>query len=296
MSGQLNRKPSHSKSCSKTTLTSPFDASVSNNIVYNNTISNAGNAASSFSSGSDDPLTAFLAGLSTFASSVQASPGFTRAQAFFQNLGGSPDQIAVQSLAGMLAAVEGLVEAALAGAQAVADGLLQVIQSLVNTLQDLLNAAWNIPFVSAFYSFLTDGAALTTLDLIALVVAVPATILYKITFGAAPFPDAASVTAFEQSFTAQTMLQATGLGSPRGASRRRALAALAAGEESAATGILPQSAAPFLAAGNVVAQFFSANLGAILDAIPPGGTKLVPKNAAELLSQASWLLDEFPRC
>ena len=47
-------------------------------------------------------------------------------------------------------------------------------------MQSILNEPWNIPFVSQFYSFITGGSTLTTLDLVALIAAVPSTILYKL--------------------------------------------------------------------------------------------------------------------
>jgi len=56
------------------------------------------------------------------------------------------------------------------------------------------------------------ASPLTLLDLMCLILAIPATVLFKAMNDAAPFPDDASVAAFEASFSAQTMLSNSGLG------------------------------------------------------------------------------------
>jgi hypothetical protein len=81
------------------------------------------------------------------------------------------------------------------------------ITAIINAFSDLLSFDWPIPFVSELYQFVTQSQdPLTPLDLIALILAVPTTIFYKLTHGVSPFPDNQSVEAFEQQFTAQAVL------------------------------------------------------------------------------------------
>ena len=80
----------------------------------------------------------------------------------------------------------------------VADTLLQaaedillaacnVLSQLTQNLSDVLSATIDIPVLSWLYQELTNDA-LTFLDLFCLIAAIPATIVYKIAYNAAPFP------------------------------------------------------------------------------------------------------------
>lgn len=258
-----------------------FSSSVSNNIVYNNFVDNAGSATSSGLSAAallgSDPLSQLMEQLENFATNSESSAAFASAQTYFQNLGGSPDQIFVQLLAGLMRVVEAVLQAVVAGLKALADALLQLAQTIIAGLQSMLNEEWDIPFVSEFYSWITDGAKLTTLDLIALIAAAPATIFYKAINDAAPFPDEASVTAFTGSFNAQTMLSAAGLGSGLKAPRR----APRAGD--GYTGLLSKQDATMMATFGAVFTFFYGGITAINDAFP--------KESPKVLSYAAWLLE-----
>ncbi|MEZ4361862.1 MAG: hypothetical protein R3B48_16855 [Kofleriaceae bacterium] len=198
---------------SKTPSEPAFSSANANNPILNGTVSNAGSATyPSVSPGSMTPFDTVLTQLQQLATTVQNDPAFAQALTYMTNLGGSPDQIFTQLLSALLRVVEGLVHAMLAGVQAVVDAVLQLLQAFLSGLQQMLAADWNIPFVSDFYAWLTDGASLSLLDLFSLILAIPSTVLYKATYGAAPFPDAASITAFKAAFSAQTMLTNSGLG------------------------------------------------------------------------------------
>jgi hypothetical protein len=190
-----------------------YTSSNSNNIVLNATLDNAGSASyaglTSLASGPFDAVTQLIQGL---VDAVQGQPAFEQALSYLGQLGGSPQQIFTQLTSALLRAVQGLAQAMLAGVQVVVDAVLRLVQSFMAELTASLNAEWDIPFVTSFYSWLTDGSPLTQLDLLALILAIPGTVLYKAMEGAAPFPDDASVEAFEKSFTAQTLLANSGLG------------------------------------------------------------------------------------
>jgi hypothetical protein len=241
-----------------------FSSAVANNVVYNGFIDNAGSATTTLNAELSSELGSiqqWMEQLQQYVVNTEATQAFSQASDYFQSMTGSPDQIFTNLLSGLLRVAQGVLQAIISGVQALIDGLFQLIQSLLAGMQSLLNAKWNIPFVSALYSWITDGAELTTIDLFALVMAIPTTILYKVIEGVAPFPDDASVRAFEQSFNAQTMLQASGLGST--SSR------LTADRESA---ILSPAFATLMNVAGCVSSVFYAGFSALLDAQPPIGT------------------------
>lgn len=239
-----------------------FSSSVSNNIVYNGVVDNTSSASSSgytLPPATQTAIDSFITQVTQFVDLEESSQAFQQAITYFTNLGGSVDQIFSQLLAGLMSLAEAAIEAVLSGVQAIADALLQLVAAMVSAIQGLLNEPWDIPFVSQFYSWITNGSTLTTIDLLSLIAAVPVTIIYKISYSAAPFPDEASVTAFEASFNAQTMLAASGLG---GSSQSEVAQAQDSG------GIVSQNTGVILGIFGTVATFFYACFTAILDAIP----------------------------
>ncbi|PMD35109.1 hypothetical protein L207DRAFT_517206 [Hyaloscypha variabilis F] len=69
--------------------------------------------------------------------------------------------------------------------------LIDVIKLMISELLVMLDAPINIPIISPMYKAIT-GSDLSVLDLIAFVGAIPATIMYKLAAGQAPFPDNAT--------------------------------------------------------------------------------------------------------
>lgn len=111
-------------------------------------------------------------------------------QGLFSNLKDFADMV-------MLAVIQGLEDAAIA--------ILKVIEDIVNALIDAISDAFtafqtmltrplDIPVISWIYKQISGGDPLTILDLACLVMAVPTTLLYKLTFGmpgaTAPFSQA----------------------------------------------------------------------------------------------------------
>jgi hypothetical protein len=184
-----------------------------NNIILSSTLENASGASyTSLNPSSRDPFDAVMRVITELADTVENSPAFSQALSYMTNLGGSLDQIFSQLAAALFRVVQGLAEVMLTGVQAVVDAILQLVPQVIAGFQQTLNEQWNIPFVTQFYAWITGGSPLTLLDLLSLMIAVPATLLYKITTGSAPFPDDASVATFEASFNAQTILANSGLG------------------------------------------------------------------------------------
>jgi len=137
---------------------------------------------------------------------------------YFEAAANSPDQYLQFAVTGMLEVVEAAVLAAIAGLQAVVDAILSAISAIIAAIQAGLNQEWNIPVVSDLYSRMTqsdtnpNGLPLTALSLLGLLIAMPATVVYSVVKGVAPFPDNASLTEFKAGITAAKMLQNSGLG------------------------------------------------------------------------------------
>lgn len=77
---------------------------------------------------------------------------------------------------------------ALAVSNAFIDGMLAVIEDLIDTVMGLLTAEIQIPVLTDLWQSLT-GESLTFLNLITLVGAIPATIIYNVVIGGYPSQD-----------------------------------------------------------------------------------------------------------
>jgi hypothetical protein len=251
-----------------------FTSAVSNNIFANGVIDNfAGAVGGPIASVQSDALSSFITQLTDFAATTQKTPAFTQAVAYFQTMGSSPDQIYKSLYSGLLSVAQAMLDAVLSGVQSLVDSLFGLVQTLLQEFTNVLNQTWDIPFVSQLYSYITNGATLTTIDLISLIIAIPATILYTTLNNAAPFPDEGSVTAFENSFSAQSMVSASGLG---GAQPKNALTA-------SSGGMLSPLGANLTALGGFIAGVEFCPLSGLLD--------VIPLDSPPFLSTVVWVLE-----
>jgi ABC-type antimicrobial peptide transport system permease subunit/outer membrane protein assembly factor BamB len=147
--------------------------------------------------GDSDPLSDFF---NTFIARITGdgdlSAAFAQLQSDFSNLfhAGSAREFFSTLLVTLIDAIETLLIGALAVGNAFIDGMLAVIEDLIDTVMGLLNAEIQIPVLTDLYESLT-GESLTFLNLITLVGAIPATIIYKVVTGDFPsqdFPPAGS--------------------------------------------------------------------------------------------------------
>ena len=127
-------------------------------------------------------------------------------------------QTAMSAFANMVAAI---AQVGLELGKFIVDTIAAALDALISAFKGMLNAQWNIPIVSSLYRYATksdsnpEGSPLTAAGLIALVAAIPSTVLYKIVTGNAPYETQADVDAFESQYDAQTLL--TGMGITTGA-------------------------------------------------------------------------------
>jgi hypothetical protein len=264
-----------------------LSAAAANNPFYTGFIDGVHGARSLVAALPDEhraELEPLMAQLLAYAQSTEGTSAFGEALTYVENLGGSPEEIFQQLLSALLRLAEGVLDAILAGAQAVIDALLAAVQAIIAALRAVLTEPWEIPLISSLYSWITDGSELTTLDLTAMIAAIPTTIFYKVLYDEAPFPDAASVTAFKASFNAQAMLKAAGL--PSGEQ--------AAGELSEEGGIVlsPQMQRLLLVGGGVTTMFYG-GCSAVADAWPPPASPRALSKVI-LLLEAAELAFTFP--
>lgn len=260
-----------------------YSAGNANNIVLNATLENSSSASQTTTvvPPNASPWDTLTQQIETWTNSVQQDPAFASALSYMQNLGGNPDQIFAQLISALLRVAQGLANAMLSGAQAIVDGLLQLVQDFLATLQQQFTAEWNIPFVTQFYAWLTNGSPLTLADLTALILAIPSTIIYKALYGAAPFPDQASVDQFKASFNSQTMLTNSGLATSSQGHARAQAGSAAQGDVQPSPQVVPlqadaiNAAQTLLSISAVVSNFAFGFLSAGLDVQPTTGAGVV---------------------
>jgi hypothetical protein len=188
-----------------------YDERVGNNPLLDAFIANcqgATPAASKSARATDaiDPvLQKLLDALTELANKFQNQAGnkaLGEAIAYFAAIQQRPDQIMTLSLQGLLKLGEAVALFALGGLKGLLDLFFEAIQSLISALSDFLTQSWTIPVVGDLYAYATGkDPSFRLIDLFSLMVAAPVTALYKAARGAAPFPDAASVSQVTNTFT-----------------------------------------------------------------------------------------------
>ncbi len=203
------------------------------------------------------------------ATNFQSSDAFTNAVAYFEAAAKNQDQLLENTLAGILSIAEGIALFILEGVNTLIDTILDAIIGLIDTIQQLMNTSWDIPFVSDLYRYITKGATLTTTDVIALVLAIPTTVIYKIVNGQSPYPDEDSVNAFKSIYTTQILLTDSGISNGTGTA---ALRLPSAGNADDGRAVAQKV---FGIAGGICTWLYGI-LDAISDLIPSAETKLPP--------------------
>jgi hypothetical protein len=84
--------------------------------------------------------------------------------------------------------------------QSSANTLFSLAEGAIDGITSLLTQTWDIPLVTDIYRWVTDDSELSALDVICLLLAIPATITYKALFGSAPVPDDATLAAVEAAY------------------------------------------------------------------------------------------------
>jgi hypothetical protein len=112
-------------------------------------------------------------------------------QALLQIQTSDPTKLFDLAAAGFLEAAADVITFVLDVIEDIAVALLDLVGGAITALQDALNADIDIPIISWLYKYVITGTILdpgddlTILDLLCLILAIPATILYKVLFGGA---------------------------------------------------------------------------------------------------------------
>ncbi|MFN0105837.1 MAG: hypothetical protein ACKV2U_27590 [Bryobacteraceae bacterium] len=162
-----------------------------------------------------DPLNALFKAIEDLGNDVdaQAKASLDKAVALFSQIGQNPDQALQLGLAGFIELGVAIANVGFSLAGQVVKALFDAIAGAIQLLQDVLNTPWSdFPLITQLYEqVIAPGSKLTAIDLFALIVSVPGTVLYKSIFNVAPFLDENSVTTFTNAFTAEWILEKTGL-------------------------------------------------------------------------------------
>jgi hypothetical protein len=105
-----------------------------------------------------------------------------------------------------------IVQASEVGLTAFLDALFGAIEWAIEQVSQLLTKGWEIPLLAPIYNYLVGGSGDTVsfVQILSLAAAIPATAIYKVLSGGeAPYPDDASVQAFEKGFTVDWLLSRT---------------------------------------------------------------------------------------
>lgn len=195
-------------------------ALASTNIMFTGLLNNA-NSAQVAGGGSFDvqltddataKLNALMTQIGTYVSGLQSTTAFTNAVTYFEQIGASPDTALQSLISGLMSLMEGLLLAAIEGLTAVFNLLCDATKHIVHFIHEALKAEWQIPFVSEFYQHITNGTQFSALDLLSLLIAIPANAFYKLVYEESPFPAQTDIATFEQNFTAANILNAWGIG------------------------------------------------------------------------------------
>lgn len=124
-----------------------------------------------------------------YAAAAVAAPQLQALTTLAQPTATNPAGIWDQPLAEVIQAVGDGATWGLGLIQAGANTMFDLAGGTIDGMTSLLTETWDIPLVTDIYSWVTNGSDLSALDVVCLLLAVPATITYKALFGETPIPD-----------------------------------------------------------------------------------------------------------
>ena len=136
--------------------------------------------------GVGDAITQLITQLGTIGAQSRSADAFKQALNYFASIKDNPEQILQKTFAGLIELFDALAQLALDLAQAITDLAFNAVTLALGQVKALLNAAWSIPVISELYEKHLGGT-LSTMDMFALMVAIPGTVLYKSYSARPPF-------------------------------------------------------------------------------------------------------------
>lgn len=89
-----------------------------------------------------------------------------------------------------------LIQLLLSGAETLVRASLELLGTMVAGFEKMADTVIELPFISTLYRSISGGQNLSILDLVALLIAVPVTVCYKLLHSAPPFANEGELTAF----------------------------------------------------------------------------------------------------
>gem|GEM_PF-6590538 len=147
-------------------------------------------------------ITTILAELETLGNNISNEPGFNAARAYFEKMVQDPSTIPQLLAVGIMSVIEGILDTILDTAVALINIFTKVLTTLITEVFNLLNQELYIPVLTEVYQLCTgQKLSVSMLDIFTFAIAAPATIIYKLIKGTAPFTqtDVAELTSGLQS-------------------------------------------------------------------------------------------------
>lgn len=186
----------------------------------------------------DSPITDLIDKLLKLADDFMNGDGkqaFQEAITYFSNIKDNPDRALELLFSGLVKVGESIALYALDLGKALILFMLDIIIAIIDAFKTIMNEEWEIPIVSDIYKYITgDTLAFRPIQLLSYVVAIPATLIYKIMKNEAPFADDAAVRAFEDYYTLEYIERRAGIGPFANARARKVSKAIDQAQESVA--------------------------------------------------------------
>lgn len=176
------------------------------------------------------------------------------------NLVSNSDQFLENSLLGLMSVLQGVSNFAIGVAGAIVQTLIDAILTLLDIMEAMLNEEWDIPLVSGLFSLACPGKPLNLKNLLALILAMPSTIIYKLAYNSTPFPDDQNITNFRNLFNERALAADAGIANGTTATGRIVL------HDPAAL----QVAKTMFGIINSLSAWLSGTFNTCVDSLPPG--------------------------
>ena len=128
----------------------------------------------------------FLELIEDFVDEIKQTDAFGKAVKYFDQAISDEDAWMNLMLLGMIEMFKGISSVFLSGIRLVVECFFEIVIGMIDMLEALLKKEIELPFVSALYKSVSGGDALSIIDLVCLIGAVPVTVVYKIFTGENP--------------------------------------------------------------------------------------------------------------
>ena len=108
----------------------------------------------------------------------------------------TPNSFFTNLFSDFIKSLDVIIQLVLTGIEELVTAAFSLMKDAIDTFSKLVNQKIEIPYISSLYRYISGGEDLTFLDMIALLIAIPLTICYKVIKKSAPFDSNAKVTQY----------------------------------------------------------------------------------------------------